>query len=403
MASKRALSEPSGSASSSHKSPRVDASSSRGTHFGSPQIRIGTSGYYYNYWCGPYYPTDLKAKSKKQFEWFSSEFDCVEINATYYVIAPEQTWRGWKAQAPRPSFTYAIKANKYFTDEKQLLVDDGFKEQWKTFWGGCLLLDDHLGPVLFVCPPSFRRNIQRLKDLSTVLPSNGRFAFEFRHPSWYTKEVYDVLRANDWCLARTHLINEMKSNGKMWAAQMDSGWHPPASVDSCCSWGLYFRLHGARGRCFGSYDSSQLQEVARRMQEFTEGSTSRKAYCLFNNDSVEPHSSCPPPAVADARNLDDLCKRSVCVDPELAEALRLSLETHQQALLPPPEEPTSGPTCAVQIRLPSGARITRKFAPSHTIKGVFHWLEREDLSGIVPRLSMRGTWSLVVSFAGWAT
>jgi len=84
-------------------------------------------------------------------------------------------------------------------------------------------------------------------------------------------------------------------------------------------------------------------------------------------------------------------------DPDLAKALRLSLqETHEQALPPPPDEPASGdPTCSLQVRLPWGARITRKFAPSHTIKDVFHWVEWEQLGGIDPKLSQRDRWSLV--------
>lgn len=34
-----------------------------------------------------------------------------------------------------------------------------------------------------------------------VLPTGEKFVFEFRDPSWFCKEVYDIMRQNDWCLA----------------------------------------------------------------------------------------------------------------------------------------------------------------------------------------------------------
>ncbi|CEM10731.1 unnamed protein product [Vitrella brassicaformis CCMP3155] len=451
MTSKRALSQPSGSASSLQKARRVEGGSSAAAvlHFGSSQLRIGTSGYNADHWVGSYYHAVLEKGSKQQFQKYSSEFDCVEINATFYNLPVDKTWRGWKAQAPRASFTYVIKANQYFTHTKKLIVDDNFKKRWGIFWDRCQLLGEHLGPILFQLPPTFKCNAQRLANLSTVLPKDGRFVFEFRHPSWFCEEVYRVLRAHDWCLCHIHLVNcinslDDKKSKQKWAGHMQDGWHRPLDADSCCSWGVYIWLHGTLGMYLGCYPSSDLQAVANRMRAFTKGPENRHrtTYYMLNNTDGGLHTAdggCvqEPSAVVDARAVDDLLagrqpsfglhpqqtfmpgedlelaeaiRLSLQAthqqapdiaeekeDPDLAKALRLSLqETHEQALPPPPDEPASGdPTCSLQVRLPWGARITRKFAPSHTIKDVFHWVEWEQLGGIDPKLSQRDRWSLV--------
>lgn len=70
-------------------------------------------------------------------------------------------------------------------------------------------LKPHLGCTLFQFPPAFaihrlsadRGNLERLRQLGSVLQRGERFVFEFRHPSWFCQEVYDVLQENDWCLA----------------------------------------------------------------------------------------------------------------------------------------------------------------------------------------------------------
>lgn len=45
-----------------------------------------------------------------------------------------------------------------------------------------------------------------------LLPPGERFVFEFRDPSWFCREVYDVLRQHDWCLAIAHCTGEAGQN-----------------------------------------------------------------------------------------------------------------------------------------------------------------------------------------------
>jgi uncharacterized protein YecE (DUF72 family) len=80
------------------------------------------------------------------------------------------------------------------------------------------------GPILFGLPPNFKKNIERLDNLLTLLGGKTQSTFEFRHESWFDDEVYDCLRrhACPLCVADTE---EM----------------PDPSVVSTADWG-YLRL-----------------------------------------------------------------------------------------------------------------------------------------------------------------
>jgi uncharacterized protein YecE (DUF72 family) len=50
--------------------------------------------------------------------------------------------------------------------------------------------------VLIQLPPSLRADLDRLARFLDLLPADTRFAFEFRHATWFTEEVFDLLRAH---------------------------------------------------------------------------------------------------------------------------------------------------------------------------------------------------------------
>lgn len=209
-------------------------------------LRVCTSGYHYDHWhvSGSIYDG---ISEKQEFSRYSAEFDCVELNATFYRWFRDGVFEGWKARAAavRPSFQYIVKAHQFYTHWKRLNVDDQFKESWGRFWQSCQLLGEHLGPVLFQFPENFKlhpspakqtkkrggkeenqapageeppqSNLARLEALGAVLPSDGRFVFEFRDSSWFCEEVYEVLRRHNWCLALVEVSGKglgLDDNGK---------------------------------------------------------------------------------------------------------------------------------------------------------------------------------------------
>jgi len=106
-------------------------------------IRIGTSGWYYDHWKELFYPADL-AKNK-WFEHYAEHFDTVEINNTFYYLPKESYVARWHKLAPR-GFLYAVKANRYITHIKKL---KDAEEPLERFFERVGILKGKLGPILY--------------------------------------------------------------------------------------------------------------------------------------------------------------------------------------------------------------------------------------------------------------
>ncbi|KAK9804350.1 hypothetical protein WJX72_008435 [[Myrmecia] bisecta] len=287
---------------------------------GQLNIHIGTSGYDFEWWRrdGGFYPP--RCSPEKEFVIYSESFNTIELNATFYRKFPDSTtWDNWRTRADRvrPSFTYVIKCNKFFTHHKNLKVDGAFMERWQRFWGNCKRLGSHLGPLLFQFPASFatslksdghgaRTNLARLEKLAEVLERGHKFAFEFRHPSWYCEDVYALCRAHDWAFVTMDLRNCHKDNASGmvfdsdWMGEMTDGTHPaPGSLPSCASWGEYVRFHGADGKYTGAYGEREMQRWAMRAQQWAQAG--KAAFFMFNN--TDDYNGPVPSAIADSRTL----------------------------------------------------------------------------------------------------
>lgn len=152
------------------------------------RVHVGTSGYNYPEWRGHFYPEDQPAKG--MFAFYARHFHSVEINYTFYRMPTLKTTEAWREQAA-DGFMYALKAPKRITHEKRLL-DCG--DTLGFFCESARALGPHLGPLLFQLPPNYRCNVERLHAFLSLVPTDLKPAFEFRHDSWLTDEVYAVLR-----------------------------------------------------------------------------------------------------------------------------------------------------------------------------------------------------------------
>ncbi|HEX8233903.1 MAG TPA: DUF72 domain-containing protein [Caulobacteraceae bacterium] len=222
------------------------------------EVRIGCSGWCYRHWKGGvFYPERLKAKD--EFAYYASRFDTAEINNSFYRLPTEAASRGWREKSP-PGFLFAWKASRYLTHMKRLLDP---AEPLALMFSRADLLGEKLGPVLFQLPPGMHRNDERLAAFLPLLGPSRRYAFEFRHPSWYAPEVFALLRAHDvsLCLSDHH--------------------HAPAPWEATASW-VYVRGHGPGGRYWGRYPPETLEDWAGRIRAWnTDG---RDVVCYFDND-----------------------------------------------------------------------------------------------------------------------
>ncbi|HWC72929.1 MAG TPA: DUF72 domain-containing protein [Gemmatimonadales bacterium] len=163
------------------------------------RLHVGTSGYNFPEWKGSFYPPKLP--SAKWLEFYAQQLGTVEINYTFYRMPNAKTVAGWDAATPE-SFTFVLKAPQRITHIARLQNID---ESLRFFVETIRKLNAKLGAVLFQLPPNFKKDIARLSDLLTQFPTDVRAACEFRHASWWSDDVYEVLRSTNTalCIADT--------------------------------------------------------------------------------------------------------------------------------------------------------------------------------------------------------
>ena len=80
-------------------------------------VRIGTSGWQYSDWRGRFYPAAVPVRS--WLEHYATQFDCVEVNSTFYRLPDQAVFAGWAARVP-DGFEYALKVSRYITHVRRL-------------------------------------------------------------------------------------------------------------------------------------------------------------------------------------------------------------------------------------------------------------------------------------------
>jgi len=221
------------------------------------RIHIGTSGWSYDHWRGPFYPPELT--SDQWLNFYALQFNAVEINNTFYRLPSRATLETWCEQIP-VDFVFACKASRYITHMKKLTDP---QDNVPRFLRTIEALGDKLGPILFQLPPRWRMNLQRLNGFLEALPATHRYAFEFRDDTWFTADVTNVLRKHGMAMCVYDL------NGRTSPVE--------ATADFA-----YVRLHGPDGPYRGQYDERSLAGWVERFRGWLgEG---RDVFCFFDND-----------------------------------------------------------------------------------------------------------------------
>ncbi len=218
------------------------------------EIRIGTSGWMYPHWREVFYPH--RFPQRRWLEHFAQEFRTVELNVSYYRLPTEAAFTGWRERTP-PGFVFAVKASRVITHLKRL---GNVQEELDLFLSRARLLEGHLGPLLFQTPPHWGRNPERLAHFLTLLPRDLRCAFEFRDPSWFSDEVYALLRAHQ--AAFVHVTSPAYPE-------------PPPTAPFC-----YLRMHGDEQS--PKYAPETLARWAEKV--LTWQREGRDVFVYFNND-----------------------------------------------------------------------------------------------------------------------
>jgi uncharacterized protein YecE (DUF72 family) len=155
-----------------------------------PKVYAGTSGWAYSTWKPGFYPAKLGAA--KFLEYYASRLNSVEVNYTFRAFPSKKLLQGWIEKTPA-DFKFAIKAHQLITHLKRLNDPASSTPRFIDSLQP-LLAADKLGPVLFQLPPNLKCDVPLLADFLAGLPRSLRSAFEFRHASWFSDEVFAALR-----------------------------------------------------------------------------------------------------------------------------------------------------------------------------------------------------------------
>ncbi len=219
-------------------------------------VYVGTSGWTYDDWSGPFYPDDVKGPDRLSH--YARQFSAVEVNASFCRTPTKAMIDAWNRRLAA-GFHLVLKAPRTVTHRKKLR---DCREPLQVFLDWALQLRT-LRVVLWQLPPSLHKDVARLDEFLSDLPPKVRHAVEFRHQSWWDDEVAETLSHHRAAfVAVSH-------------PSLPDAIYPSTDL-------LYVRFHGV-GKDLYHYDYSreELIDWASRLEPHLPG---RSLYAFFNND-----------------------------------------------------------------------------------------------------------------------
>lgn len=224
-------------------------------------ILLGTSGWSYKDWIGPFYDK----KEKSMLSAYSKVFKTAEIDSTFYAYPSKGTVLGWLKYTSK-DFVFCAKLPQVITHDKKLDVKLGVEEDVIRFVELMepLYTNGKLGCILIQLPPKFEIDLDRLERFLKVLPTQVKFAIEFRDVSWLKDETWKVLRK--YGVAYTIVDEPLLP--------------PEVKITSDIA---YFRWHGKGARPWYNYlyKKEELEPWVPKLKEVAERVD--RVYGYFNN------------------------------------------------------------------------------------------------------------------------
>ncbi len=226
------------------------------------KLHVGTSGWTYKHWVGPFYPRGTKQRDF--LEYYAQQFDCVELNATFYRLPGEKMVGGWADRTPE-GFSFCPKLSRLITHQKRLA---GTGDLLQRFLDRLSPLQGKLGPVLIQLPPSLafeQGPVEEFGQLIGEIAPQWQFALEARHRSWLDEQAVDTLAAHGigWVIA-------------------DSGDRFPYQEEVTANF-VYLRFHGPEELYASAYTDEQLSNYADKAASWL--ARGLDVWAMFNNDT----------------------------------------------------------------------------------------------------------------------
>ena len=227
----------------------------------SDNVFLGTSGWSYKEWIGPFYSKEDKSMLRA----YTRVFKTAEIDSTFYRYPSKGMVMGWTRYSP-DDFTFAAKLPGLITHDKKLNLNAGIEQDLLRFLELMepLSLGGKLGCILIQLPPRFNYRPNELEDFFKILPGHVKFAVEFRHQSW--------MRPETWVLLEKYQV--------AYAIVDEPLLQPDLHLTSNLA---YFRWHGRGTRPWYNYrySAQELEPWVPKVRE-TAGKV-EKVFGYFNN------------------------------------------------------------------------------------------------------------------------
>lgn len=207
------------------------------------------------------YPDAFRERSRLEF--YSSLFNSLEVNSTFYKMPRAATVVNWAVQSPT-HFRFSIKLSKTITHQKLMEFDPAdvarFMSVMQEFGDrkGCLLIQFPAGTKAIAC-----NRLELLLELISLQNDGWKLAVEFRDPSWYNDHVFTMLEQYDCCIVE----HDMPKSA------------PPPELPASDT--RFLRFHGPLGDYRGSYTDNFLFEIARLIVMAERSGPT--VYAYFNN------------------------------------------------------------------------------------------------------------------------
>lgn len=217
---------------------------------------VGTSGWAFPHWRGVLYPKSLPESD--WLKYYSENFNCVEVNSTFYRSFLPSTYRRWFHSVP-DNFKFILKLPQEITHTKRLV---GVHKEIREFLSGLSPLSDKVGLILMQLPPSYSVVLSDFEQAILLIRDKFALAVEFRNEYAFVEDIIDVLITNNCCFVnpdspkaplRTFITNDI----------------------------LYLRLHGRTALYRSLYTHSELEEISDIVLSM--GDRITMSYVIFNN------------------------------------------------------------------------------------------------------------------------
>jgi len=225
-------------------------------------FRSGTSGLVLSEPNKKHYPKEFQDKSRLSY--YSSKFNSIEINSSFYKIPRCQTYYNWSLMVPE-DFQFTIKLWKGITHNKDF---DFEVQDLKSFFSALDCLGQKKGCLLIQFPAGIPRHLDGvgkiMEQVKNMDPGGKwRLAIEFRHHHWYEQDVLRLISEYEASL----VLHDMP------ASMVNKLQGEPSFV--------YIRFHGEKGDYRGTYDQAFLNSRATEIRQWLDQGLD--VYAYFNN------------------------------------------------------------------------------------------------------------------------